>query len=463
MPPILRKWSHRPPPPPLTVATVLCALALLAGFAAHADGIVTGDLPRSAVLGFQVETTDDGALRVGEVEEASPAAGAGLRAGDLLRRIDGEGYDRPYVGQDLLRRLDGGQPVTLTVERDGASREVTFTPAARPLEDLEGLDTVYGVVETPDGARLRTLVTRPAGSEGPLPAVFFTQWVSCDSVELDLPGAWRDVMRGIAQRSGGAMIRVERSAGGDSEGPGCHELDLETEVAHYRHAFEALVASEHVDPDRVVIWGNSLGGLTAPLVARGHDVAGVIVGGAGALTYLERMLDFDRIAFENGDLDPRELHERMVRHTRFHHEYLLAGKSPDEIVEEHPDLAGVWEEMRGTGDGVHYGRPYAFHRQAAATDVLEAWIDVEAPVLVLYNEYDQVESARGHRLIADTLNRLRPGSARYVELPQTGHSYYAYPSRRDALSRSHRQEVPELAIGPMLDWLEEVAGFEPTE
>lgn len=463
MSPIRRIPARRSRPTRPVAALCLGAILLLAAApAARAESTMTGDLPRSAVLGFGTETTDDGALRVTEVEEGSPAA-AELRAGDVIRAVGGRTYDRDYVGRDLLRRLDGGTPATLTVERDGTTTEVTFTPAARPLEELEGLDSLYGVVETPDGARLRTIVTRPTGTEGPLPAVFFAQWVSCDSVELDLPGAWRDVMRGVAQRSGGAFVRVERTAGGDSEGPGCHELDMETEIAHYRHAFAELMKSEHVDPERVVVWGNSLGGFVAPLVAKELDVAGVIVGGAGALTYFERMVDFDRIAFENGDLDPRELHESMLRHIRFHHEYLLEGKDPDEIVAEHPELDGVWGEMRGTGDGVHYGRPYAYHQQAAKIDVLEAWIDAEAPVLVLYNEYDQVESARGHRLIADTLNHLDPGSARWVMLPQMGHSYHVYPDRRAAVGGQHRQGAPELAIGPMLDWLEEVAGFEPTQ
>jgi hypothetical protein len=42
--------------------------------------------------------------------------------------------------------------------------------------------------------------------------------------------------------------------------------------------------------------------------------------------------------------------------------------------------------MRGTGDGVHHGRPYAYHRQLARRDLLGAWADLAAPVLVLHAE-----------------------------------------------------------------------------
>jgi hypothetical protein len=431
----------------------LAALALVAGSgAARAESVLTGDLPRQAALGFAVEQ-DAGKLRLGRLDPDSPAARAGLRDGDVVVEVGGRRFVKDYVGADLLRRLDGGVEVELTVERAGQPLSTRFTPQPLALEAVSGVDTVYGVVEMPDGARLRTLVTRPRGASGPLPAIFFTQWVSCDSVEFTHSDIGLEVMRGVAERSGMAMIRVERSSGGDSEGPGCHELDYDTEVAHYRTAFRALVRPPLVDPRRTVVWGNSLGSTTAPLVAAGQSVAGMIVGGGGAQTYFERMLQFDRIGFERSDTDPGEVDRWMRQHAEFHVEYLLHGKSPEQVAAQRPDLAGVWGRMRGTGDGVHYGRPYAYHQQAAAKDFLAAWAGVAAPALVLYQEYDQFEYAEGHRVIAETLNRLRPGSASYLELPRMGHDFRVYPSREAAAAWRGGHPAPELAIQPILRWL----------
>ncbi len=50
------------------------------------------------------------------------------------------------------------------------------------LEQTEGLQTEYGTVSTREGLRLRSVLTRPEGTTGRLPAIFVTQWVSCDSV-----------------------------------------------------------------------------------------------------------------------------------------------------------------------------------------------------------------------------------------------------------------------------------------
>jgi dienelactone hydrolase len=435
----------------LAVGAALAAVLGTSAAPAAAEARLEGDLPRAAALGFSARERG-GALIVAGLDGTSAAARAGLRAGDRLEAVQGRALAPLHVGLDLLRRLDGDAPVELAVRRGDERLVVRFTPPPLPLEDLAGVEEVYGVLEAPDGSRLRTLLTRPTGARGALPAVFVTQWVSCDSIEVHSGDGAAVLLRALAERSGMATIRVERASGGDSEGPGCHELDYDTEVAHYRHALARLARHPWIDPHRVVVLGLSLGGTTAPLVAQGYPVAGVVVTGAGAATYYERMLAFDRLAFERLG-DPREVHRRLLAHARFHQAYLLDAEDPHRIAERHPELREVWPAMRGTGEGVHYGRPYAWHRQAARRDLLAAWAALGAPVLVLYAEYDQFEPAAGHRLIVETRNRLQPGSAEYVEIPRMGHDFAVYPSPEDAMRWERGVPAPELVVHPILGWL----------
>ena len=136
----------------------------------------------------------------------------------------------------------------------------------RPLQAMAGLETEYGSVRTSDGYRLRTILTRPAGSTGRRPALFLAQWVSCGSLDVaaDRPGLLQD----IARQSDMVFIRVERAGTGDSEGPPCNALDFDTEVRHYREALDRLSGHAWVDPGRLELFGSSLGSVTAPLVAR---------------------------------------------------------------------------------------------------------------------------------------------------------------------------------------------------
>jgi len=188
-------------------------------------------------------------------------------------------------------------------------------------------------------------------------------------------------------------------------------------------------------------------------------VAGIVVQGGGALTYVERMINFDRNFLErSGNYAPSQIHEEMARRIPFHVEYLLGRKRPLEVERERPELAGVWASIRGSEPNTHYGRPFAWHWQAAATDFLEAWTQVRAPVLVLYGEYDQFETRHGHRLIADTLNRLRPGSATFVEVPGADHDLDLFASAEDAYAYRNPQVRRSEFLPTMIGWIRRVTG-----
>jgi pimeloyl-ACP methyl ester carboxylesterase len=327
----------------------------------------------------------------------------------------------------------------------------------KPLESLPGVETEYGAVRTSEGVRLRTIITRPTGAAARLPAIFFTQWVSCDSLELS---ANRTTMLGeLAKRSGMVLIRVERAGTGDSGGPACSALDYDTEVRHYREAFDQLSRHPWVDPDRIFIFGNSLGSTTAPLVAQGKKVAGIVTQGAGAYTYLERMINFDRLYLErSGKYSPEQIQGEMVKRIAFHQLYLIGKKTPEQIERDHPELAGVWQSIRGGAEAPpHYGRPYAWHQQAADKNFLGAWAGLNVPILIAYSSYDQFEPRAAHKLIIDQVNRLRPGSATLLALNGLDHSLYRFADEYAAYKGVGGTPDFDVLIVPMIAWLKDQA------
>jgi pimeloyl-ACP methyl ester carboxylesterase len=327
----------------------------------------------------------------------------------------------------------------------------------RPLESLAGVETEYGAVRTSEGHRLRTILTRPAGTTGRLPAIFHTQAVSCGSLELptDRPTFFGE----LARRSGMVLIRVERAGTGDSEGPACEALDYDTEVRHYREALDQLAEHAWVDARRIFLFGMSLGSTTAPLVAQGRKIAGIVVQGGGAHTYLERMIQFERLYLErSGKFSPERIHDEMVRRIAFHQAYLIEGKTPPQVAAARPDLAGVWEGIRGAAEAPpHYGRPYAWHWQAAKKNFLAGWARIEAPVLVAYAQYDQFEPLSSHKLIVDSINRLRPGTASLLTLEGLDHSLRRYPDELAAYAEEGGEPGREALLVPMIAWLKTAA------
>jgi pimeloyl-ACP methyl ester carboxylesterase len=303
-------------------------------------------------------------------------------------------------------------------------------------EALEGVDAQYGELVTRDGTRLRTMVTRPQGASGRLPAILFVQWLSCDSVELK-PGAgdgWSRMLRRVIQESGAVVLRVDKRGVGGSGGGPCSALDYETELADHREALRYLSQLTSVDPERIVVFGASMGGNFAPLVASGKKVAAVIIWGAGAKSWFERMMTFERQRRERSpEVPPARINADMKLVTRTLYRYLILGEHPSP-VNAPADPAHAFPLLLGVDAKTHYGRPFKFHHQAQAQDWAAAWANVRAPVLVLYGEYDWFEDAAGHEMIARTVNRTAPGNGRFRVIPQTDHHFMRYPTAEAAFA-----------------------------
>ncbi len=331
------------------------------------------------------------------------------------------------------------------------------TPA-QPAESMPGVDSYFEDVTVSDGAVLRTITTLPEGDTKRRHPLLFTQWVSCGSLAYREGSSSREVLAALARDSGLALVRVERSA--VANGPSCESLDFDTEFAHYVDAYRQLLESDRVDARKVYVYGSSLGSNTAPLLAAelqdaGYDIAGIIVQGGGGVTYLERMLNFERQYLERrpDDVAPGDIHDEFLPRAGFQYEYLVEGRHPDVVAADSAAMAAVRKDILGMGDDDQYGRPFAWHQQLARRNFLEAWAEVDAPVLVIFNAFDQYESRHGHRLIADTVNRLRPGTATYVERPNIGHSDYRFETIEAAYADEGGVPAWQEAAEIMLDWL----------
>lgn len=339
---------------------------------------------------------------------------------------------------------------------------VTVAFTAQATESIPGVTSHYGVVEVDDGSRLQSIIALPEGDASPRHPLLFAQWVSCGSLDYREGSNSSELFAALARDSGLALVRVERTAL-DGSGPTCEDLDYDTEVAHYVEAFTQLLEDKRIDASRVYLYGSSLGSTTAPLIAMqlqdaGFDIAGIMVQGGGAVTYYERMFNFERIYLERRPdvVAPADIHEEMLLRAKFQYEYLIEGRHPDDVAKDSPVMARIRSDILGLRETVHYGRPFAWHQQAAKHNFLAAWAEIEAPVLVVFNAFDQFEARHGHKLIADIVNRLRPGTATFVERPNIGHSDNRYATIEDAYSWKDGTPAWRESAKIMTTWLREI-------
>lgn len=434
-----------------TFAFLLAAALAVEGAAAQTT---PDSLARHVMVGASVAPLggDSAGVRVTAVTPGFTADRLGLAAGDVIVEADGRRIESLIDYARTFRSWRVPREIRLTVRRGGARRVLRGVPVPRPRETGEGIEVEYGSVVSDSGDRLRTLVTRPAGAVGPLPAVVLVSWLSCATVELaseqDRPG-WRAVLHGLS-RAGYLVLRVEKPGVGDSRGPDCSELEYGREVAGYLAGLRAAFARPDVDPAAVFLFGGSLGGSIAPLIARDRPVRGVIVSGTYARTWLEHILGYERRRLELSGTPPSEVHQQMLALEELYAEYLLRGRTPGEIVRGRPALARAWTDMPRH----QFGRPVRFFQQLQRVDVAGAWDSLAVPVLVVYGEYDWMMSREDHELVVRIAAANAPGSE-LVVAPGMDHHFMRYPSRAAAF-REEGGTVAEDAVERMLVWLESV-------
>jgi pimeloyl-ACP methyl ester carboxylesterase len=322
----------------------------------------------------------------------------------------------------------------------------------RPLEAVAGVETQYGSLRTGDGSVLRTIVTRPAGARGPLPLIYYAQWLSCDSVEISGEDGWSQMLRTLVRDSGMAVARVEKSGVGDSVGRACAALDYHTEVAHHQQGLDAMLNHPWVDKTRVYLFGASMGSREVARLGQDRALRGVMIWGGGGATWFERQLLFQRHAWRQDGGDMASLDRRMTGAARVYADWLLGGVRPPQQITADAARAAVWRGITGSSPDGQFGRPFAFHEQAERQDVLAEWAKIRAPVLVMLGEADWFEDLESAQLVADTV-RAHGQRAQLASFPRLDHHFNRYSSNDAVYAGEKGVPDPKPVTDTILAWL----------
>ncbi|NND75392.1 MAG: PDZ domain-containing protein [Ilumatobacter sp.] len=106
------------------------ALPIIEALRAQADGVEREE----AYFGVGLADRTDGGqgVVVSSVEEDTPAANAGVVAGDLIVAVDGAATDGSAGLIAAIRDHNAGDPVTITIVREGDPIDMTVTLTSRP-------------------------------------------------------------------------------------------------------------------------------------------------------------------------------------------------------------------------------------------------------------------------------------------------------------------------------------------
>lgn len=370
---------------------------------------VSAELPRRGSAGLAVALENDRVI-IRDVFPGRAAETAGLQKGDAILSVDKKPVRTTDDVTGPLSRKKAGETVTVEYLRGGEAKLVTFALREWPREQSDAYDAAYGEV-TADGQRFRTIRTAPKNG-APVATLVFVQGLGCGSVDNPPPGHSYLALIASLSRRGFATLRVDKPGVGDSEGGPCPAVDFHGEVRAFRTALASLKGTKNV-----FLFGHSMGGIQAPLIAEGFPLRGVIVYGTTfnswahyTVSNARRQMRMRGEPFETISAEEKDIE-------RFNALFYVQKQPLETILANHP------EYREGFPDGKTYagGKEGKFFQQLYDLELAKLWKGVNAPVLALYGASDFLTDAAEHEWLAAAVNSWRPGTAKFVKLEGIDH------------------------------------------
>lgn len=447
--------------------TPLFALALSFAALVHAQPTVQRGEPliRKGAFGVQLSpiSADEAKVagipagtsaKVVAVVPGQTAENLKVQPGDIVVSFGKEPFAGPPSVFKYIRANNSGTPVEAEVIRDGKRVKLSGTLIARPKMQSADLDVTYDQVLS-NGKRIRVIITTPKG-KGPFPAVFLIGGIGAYSIDGDYEKtAYGNILAPLAKKY--AVVRVDKPGQGDSEGPEYTDLLFDTESDAYLQALRLTKTLPQIDAKKIAIFGHSMGGSFAPIVASQEPVAGIASSATLCKSFLEYHVENSRRQSLLAGAGYAEVDEAMKGLSAVGHYIFNEGLSPKEVIEKYKKWESAVREMTPdlkTFSGV--GIP--FFQQLAKKNLPDYWAKSSGKVLSLWGENDFISTESDQIMLVDVVNKARPGTAEYVKLANSDHGFFQTSSFLDSMTKWGR---PGNAFNPNVipaleSWLEKL-------
>lgn len=399
-------------------------------------------LKRSAFLGAQLmdlsaveeQTGAEYGLYLPLILPEGSIGKMGVPAKSVLQKINGLEIKSFQDIQPALSGVKEGDDLTVHIFENGIQKIYKGQAKGKPKENNPNATVNYGVVRY-DGNVLRSFLYMPYGTIQP-PVVFFLQGYTCQSIEMRDNNPAKQLINQWIEK-GYAVYLVEKPGMGDSESDiPCMDIDFNQELLAFTKAYEALQKNPKIDPQNIFLFGHSMGGIIAPLLAQETSPAGIMVFGIVGenwYDYMKRIYTEQPLIFGTSQA---QIDQEAQYYLPFAKDLLVHKKSNTELLKS--PIYGERLNQDGVADnlasGYYIQRHYKYWQSLADVDVPSIWAQVKSPVYVLHGEYDiQAIHPKYGKMIVTNVNQ-HGGNAQFELVPKTEHAFLQFASREEHLN-----------------------------
>ncbi len=427
----------------IRVKVLICVLLLSLSFGAY-----TQELKRKASLGItMIPMTDSIAVAnnfekgkgiyISQVLPNSTASNLGMIDGAILTKINGHEINNIRMLISEITNLLADDKISMTYFQEGKLNTKQTKAIARPLEEFEQAAIYYEQVNY-EGNKLRSILYTPKGVENP-PVVYFLQGYVCESTEFaNTPNFTIKKLINDWVMAGYAVYRVEKAGMGDSQcDKGCMDLDFNEEVEGFRQGYLSLQKNPLIDRENIFLFGHSMGGIIAPILANEFKPKGVITYGIIINTWFEYMQEMSRVKGELYNVPFAEIEREVRKSIPFWYDLLMTNKTNVEILENETIRNTLKEEgiLEEFAAGYFMDRHYTYWQTLNKISLVDTWLTVESNVLAVYGEFDiEALNANHVKTIAAIVNSKHPGKGAYAIIPNTDHGFVHFESMEEKIN-----------------------------
>lgn len=303
-----------------------------------------------------------------------------------------------------------------------------------PREHSPDYEILYGSVRV--GQELqRVIVTNPPGAD-PKPALFFIGGLGCYSLDFSGTGPKVEAYQRILDfvtKLGFVTMRVEKTGMGDSGGTSCAYQDFHREVAGNLAGIKALASYKFVNAKQIHIFGHSIGGVIAPLLAAEVPVKGIAVLGTLATDWYTYDVGNARRQYLLSGMYPSQVQQAMVPYQQFSYEFYVNKKTPEQFALELPHLVPY----------LQLAADWTYMQQLSEVLPQRDWNRSNSDVLIISGVSDFIGS-QGDELqqMVQETNKTRKTPLRLVSVPQLDHFFRTANTQLDSVRSKNSDGTP---------------------
>lgn len=391
---------------------------------------------------------DEGGVFIKWIKPGTTGSELGVKVGDLLYQIN----DQPISSPDdiyfsgMLNQLKAGDDITYHVYRENKKIKCTGKVLPKPLETNQFGEVIYDKVPFKNG-HLSTIITKPNAHKEKVPAVYFIPGYNCASYDNII--SFHPYQRIIDSLThlGYAVFRTEKSGMGDSYNtPNCYDIDFYTEQEGFEAGYEQLLTYDFIDTSRIFVFGHSLGGIHAPLLAEKYNPKGVIVYGTTHLPwmeYLTHMLRFQNIRL---GVPPIQVEKEAKIYQSLLYDHYVLDLDPEALIaKDSAYLPLLQRDFQYIGGDMIFQRHYTFMQQLNDINLTASWAAIKSHVLSIYGESDfEAINSDSHESIVRIVNHYHPGNATFLLVPETNHSFIKVGSMMEGVEARNNGSIRNL-------------------